>query len=71
MVLLKHKYDATISWINEGGYNLFKKFIACTSSHSVMHILTRLLLPRNITLAGIIMNDKENCCAFHGGHRTF
>ncbi len=64
MVLFKHKYNSTIAWINEGGYNLFKKLLGCASSYSAIQILRRLLLPRNVALAGniirgLLFSDRE------------
>jgi hypothetical protein len=51
-VLLKHKCPAIIECINEGGLDWFRLFIRHMSNFSVMKILRRLLLPRDVALNG-------------------
>lgn len=61
VVLLKHKCQALVSYINAAGEGLFQSFLQHISNYSVMQILRRMLLPKAVALQDIDPSAAEAC----------
>lgn len=51
-VLLKHRCNATTTFVNEGGIELFRKMVRHLGNFSVMQVAKLLLLPKHAALQG-------------------